>query len=157
MSQDGKLVASVSADGTLKLWNSETGEIEADHYISDYPVNDCAVFLNDSLVALTLRIGTLQIRSLPGGDLAREITVVTNNDGLNKCALIANNAWLAAAGGDGTLTVCDPLQGHKITSIRTSSPLTNCTWCASDCLLVAVGVRGVFFFELVLPPDPSRL
>ncbi|HEY2294149.1 MAG TPA: NB-ARC domain-containing protein [Thermoanaerobaculia bacterium] len=150
MSPDGEHIFSTSADGTLKVWNAQSGEVELDLEISEYPVNDCEPFSSEHFIVLALCVGTLEIRTLPDGELVKEIDVVNFDAGLNKCALSADNARIGAVGGDGTVTVWDSEDGAKLASIRTAAPVTNCTWCLSDRFLVAVGVRGVFFFELVL-------
>jgi WD40 repeat protein len=73
-------------------------------------------------------------------------------------AIAPDGARLVTVGADGTLRIWDRASSSIIAVTRADSPLKDCAWSPSGCLLAAAGNSGIYLYILTpdYPQGPDR-
>jgi WD40 repeat protein len=61
-------------------------------------------------------------------------------------AIAPDGAWLATAGGDGSVRIWDPATAGIRAAMRVDRPLADCAWSPSGQSLVVAGDAGLYHF-----------
>lgn len=124
-SPDGKLLASVSSDGRLRIWNAETGTlisasvVEEGVSLSGAAISEVAFSSDGANVATAGRGGEIKLWETSSGRLLR--TLIAETDSVYAIRFSPNGRILASAGSGKTIRLWDVasgepvkvLQGHK--------------------------------------------
>ncbi|MFJ7046790.1 WD40 repeat domain-containing protein [Streptomyces sp. NPDC101112] len=143
-SADGTLLAAVGNDGTVSLWNIDTGTVRHTFRHNSAPSIQAVAFRADGeTLATGDELGTVCLWNPTTGVLRG---VLTGHEG-PVGALAFSGPWLATAGEDATLRIWDPDARTVHTIMRTDSPLRCCSWSLDGRTLFAGGRRGLFGFD----------
>lgn len=121
-SLDGKMIASCSKDGSIILWNAETGEqIRIIKGVKDYAIR--IVFTHDDknlvfLARCESREDTLNIWNIEDGCFVHEIPIQTSND----MAVDNDDRYIAMATACTSIVLYDLKKGEKIKDIPNAHP-----------------------------------
>jgi WD40 repeat protein len=115
-SRDGKILASASWDGTIKLWNTESGrELRtlAGHGWGVYK----AVFSPDGKqLASASRDGTVKIWNVATGTNTQ--TLVADSFAVKSVAWSQDGRLLASSGNEGVVKLWDAASGHELRALK---------------------------------------
>ncbi|PTL76439.1 TIR domain-containing protein [Vitiosangium sp. GDMCC 1.1324] len=132
---DGKRVVSASGDGTLKVWEVETGRELATLKGHAGGVNGCAVTPDGRCVVSASRDKTLKVWEVETG---RELaTLVGHKDSVNGCAVTPDGRRVVSASGDWTLKVWDVETGRELATLKDHD------WSVNGCAVTPDGRRVV--------------
>jgi WD40 repeat protein len=132
---DGRRVVSASDDGTLKVWELETGQELATLEGHESVVSGCAVTPDGQRVVSASDDGTLKVWELETGqELA---TLKGHGDRVNGCAVTPDGRRVVSASDDGTLKVWELETGQELATLEGHRDRV------SDCAVTPDGRRVV--------------
>jgi WD40 repeat protein len=111
------------------------------------PVNGCAISADGSLIVSASDDTTLKVWEVQTG--RESLTLQGHTAGVNGCAISADGRLIVSASSDKTLKVWDSYQGSSITTLYTDDRFTSCVWHPDGIHLVATGVQGVYFLQMI--------
>jgi RNA polymerase sigma factor (sigma-70 family) len=124
LSADGKRAATASGDGTVKLWDTVSGQEQATLRGHADWVKAVAIAPNGQTLASGDRNGTVKIWDLPAGRerlvvaaRARDIPMKPG-EGVEQLAFSPDGQTLAAASWNGTVFLWDPADGRLRSTLR---------------------------------------
>jgi len=123
ISPDGKILASGSQHGTIKIWNLATGELIRTLSGHTNSVNYVAISPDGRTLASGGGDGTIRIWNLATGEQIRTLSGHTNS--VNSVAISPDGRTLASGGGDGTIRIWNLATGELI---RTLSRISHKSW-----------------------------
>ncbi len=117
ISPDGQTLASGSSDGTIKIWNLQTGALKTTLSEGTVPVNSVAISPDGE----TLVSGSLDIKIWNLQTGALKTTLTGHSSWVNSVAISADGQTLASGSSDGTIMIWNlqtgalktPLTGHS--------------------------------------------
>jgi WD40 repeat protein len=110
-------------------------------------VRGCAISADGRWIVSASWDTTLKIWEAETGQELRTLSGHTAE--VNGCAISADGRWIASASSDKTLKVWDSYQGSSITTLYTDDRFTSCVWHPDGMHLVATGVQGVYFLQMI--------
>jgi len=113
---DGRRVVSASGDGTLKVWDLESGRVLVTLQGHTNWVLACAVTADDRRVVSASADGTLKIWDLESGHVLA--TLEGHAYPVNACAVTADGRRAVSASADGTLKVWDLEKKEAFTTLH---------------------------------------
>jgi WD40 repeat protein len=143
-SPDGKLIVSASFDRTLKVWDSETGQLLRtleDHW--SY-VNGYAFRPDGKLIASASSDRTLKVWDSETDQLLR--TLEGHSSRVSDCAFSPDGKLIVSASADRTLKVWDSETGQSLATFFADGPMYCCAVYGE--MIAAGGTRGVYFLWL---------
>jgi WD40 repeat protein len=113
---DGRRVVSASADGTLKVWDLNTGRTLAALVGHALGVNACAVTTDGRRVVSASMDGTLKLWDLDSGCVLA--TLEDRAGWVTTCAVSPDGRYVISASDDSALTVRDLETGRVLATLR---------------------------------------
>jgi WD40 repeat protein/class 3 adenylate cyclase len=117
-SPDGNLLASVGADGTVRLWNPATSPVGAPlHASAQHGVYGVAFSPNGRLLASADGDGTVRLWNPATRRLVKTLHASGPTKarwGVRAVAFSSNGRLLASAGADGTVRLWNPVTGRQV-------------------------------------------
>ena len=148
-SPDGAYIVSVSADQTLRVWDSETYEQVGDPFAyTDRVIADIAFLPNSHQFAAASADGTVMVWSLdPGTAVARVLT--GHSDAVWDVAFTSSGDYGASASSDGTIRVWDLAAEPSFERVLTASSgeLYTMAFSPDDALLAVGGQLGLEIWD----------
>ncbi len=144
-SPDGKLIVSASSDQTLKLWDAATGQALRTLAGHSASVRGCAFSPDGKLIVSASSDHTLKLWDAATGQALR--TLAGHSGGVNGCAFSPDGKLIVSASSDQTLKLWDAATGTCLATFYADGAIFACAM--HEELIVAGGVRGVYFLKLV--------
>ena len=147
MSADGRWVVSASYDGTLKIWDRESGEMV--HSLQGHTnwVRGCTMSADGRWVVSASDDETLKIWDRESGEMVHSLQGHT--DWVRGCAMSADGKWVVSSSDDKTLKVWEMQSGRCLCTLPLETPLYDVHFSSESPYFVVAGEAGVYFFELV--------
>ncbi|WP_176698092.1 NB-ARC domain-containing protein [Candidatus Nitrospira nitrosa] len=149
----GQWIVSGSSDQTLRIWDRRTGECLRRLEGHDDGVRSCAIDPTGQWLVSGLGDGTLKVWDWRTGECLRRLE--GHSDGVWSCAIDPMGQWLVSGSADRGIRVWDLATGRLMSLLRVDGGIWGVAWVPHINQFVAVGVRGIYVFELVLPPRRS--
>jgi WD40 repeat protein len=111
VSPDGKIVASGSADNTVKLWNLQTGEVIATLTGHSKAVNSVSFSRNGNILASGSNDNTIKLWNISTHQVIGALT--NHTAAVNAVAFSPDGKWLASGSYDRSLRLWDVLSLHE--------------------------------------------
>jgi eukaryotic-like serine/threonine-protein kinase len=119
ISPRGDVMASSGQDGTVRLWNAETGQLLRTLQGHNGDVNYVAFSPDGSKLATGGDDGTVRLWSLSGSP--NPITLGKHDDWVHCVLFTADGRWVISGGRDGRVKLWDPAHGQMLASVDTHS------------------------------------
>jgi WD40 repeat protein len=136
------VLASVGVDGTVRLWDVDSGDtrdVLAGHKGWVY---DCALSPAGRLVASAGVDATVRLWDVESG---QPIHVLRGHrEWVHGCAFSPDGSLLMSVGSDGTARVWQPRTGRCLCALRVADRLLDCAWHPDGDRVCAAGVRGLY-------------
>ncbi|MDJ0648533.1 MAG: hypothetical protein QNJ60_07465, partial [Xenococcaceae cyanobacterium MO_188.B19] len=114
-SPDGKYLASVSADGTAKVWDAQTFDLIITYQADNTSINSLAFTQDAKFIILGLEDKTIKIWDIENNLI--NLTLEGHTDSIKTVAISPDNKYIASAGYDKTIKIWD-LAGTLIDSVE---------------------------------------
>jgi len=140
-SPDGKLIVSASGDGTLKVWDSETGQMLRSLEGHSSFVEGCAFSPDGKLIVSASWNRTLKVWDSETGQTLRSLE--GHSAPVEGCAFSPDGKLIASASLDRTLKVWDSETGQTLRSLEGhSSSVKGCAFSPDSKLIVSASDDG---------------
>lgn len=116
VSPDGSFIVSGNADGSVKIWDTSTGEERATLTGHRDGVMGCAIGPDGSLIVSASLDGTLKVWEVAGG--TERMTLAGHDGPVRGCAVSPDGSFAVSASEDRTLKVWDLTSGSERTTLR---------------------------------------
>src|SRR5262249_6055627 len=139
------VVASAGDDGTVRLWDTATGEtVHLLHGHSD-DVWRCQFSPDGTLVASAGADTTVRLWDTATGDVVRVLHGHTGT--ITGCAFSPDGDLIASSSYDRTIRLWKVPTGKCTCAIRVADVLRRCAWTPHGTHLCAAGQSGIYLFE----------
>ncbi len=115
-SPDGKLIVSASWDGTLKVWDAESGELQRTLEGHSSVVNGCAFSPDGKVIISASWDRTLKVWDAQSGEML--LTLEGHSDCLNSCVFSPDGKLIASTLQSGTLNIRNARSGEILRAIK---------------------------------------
>lgn len=150
----------VSDDGSLKIWDAETGaerltlsgqtfdaETGAEHLTLSGQVWDCAVSPAGDWIVSASNDKTLKIWDVLTG--VERLTLKDHTGGVTSCAVSPTGDWIISTSTDQKLKLWDAQTGVCLATLIVDDKLWACAFCPDGTHLVAGGESGIYFLRII--------
>jgi hypothetical protein len=110
-------------------------------------VNGCAISADGRYIVSASHDQTLKVWNAETG--RERFTLLGHTKRVRGCVISADGRLIVSASSDKTLKVWDSHQGGSITTLYTDDRFTSCVWHPDGIHLVATGVQGVYFLQMI--------
>jgi WD40 repeat protein len=142
---DGRLV-SVSLDGTLRVWDLETGECRGVQAHAN-AINACAIAEDGSCIVTASADGTLRIWTSDGDELIE--TLAGHTDWVYDCALSFDGSTVVSAANDDCAKVWEASRKPRRVRASQSSAVLGCAaWLQHRLLFAAASDHSVMLWDV---------
>jgi len=151
VSPDGTWLASTGFDGTVRIWDTSTGQTR--HTLTGHTgmVDGVAVSPDGTWLASTGFDGTVRIWDTSTGQTRHTLTGHTS--AVRGVAVSPDGTWLASTGDDQTVRIWEARTGDQQDLCRIEQPGRSCAWTRDRGLFVG-GAAGIYAFAFTPLHDP---
>src|SRR5262249_5381913 len=139
-----KVIVSASNDSTLKVWDSETGQMLRTLESHSRFVSGCVFSPDGTVIVSASGDHTLKIWDSEDGQLLR--TLDGHSDNLVGCAFSPDGKLIVSASNDSTLKVWETEIGQTLATFFADGPMFCCIIYGE--MIAAGGAHGVYFLQL---------
>jgi WD40 repeat protein len=144
----GSRVASGGQDGTVRIWDAETGGRQNTLTGHHGPVYGCTFSPDGKLLVSVGEDGTVRIWDTVSG---RELDEFAGHAAwVRGCAFSPDGTLIVTVGGDGEVRVWDTTAATCTAALRVAEPLLGCAWHPSENVIAAAGSGGAYLFKYIL-------
>jgi WD40 repeat protein len=141
ISSDGRFALTGAADGTLRLWDTNTGETVRMMQGSRQPIVACALSADGALALFSAGSLTLHLWNAASGE--RLHALYGHGDKVTDCALSADGRRALSSSWDRTLRVWDTVNGDTLrVLIGHKSRVANCALSADGRVALSTATNG---------------
>ncbi|MBI5931918.1 MAG: TIR domain-containing protein [Chloroflexi bacterium] len=116
INSQGTWIVSASGDGTLKLWDVETGQERLTLKGHTRGINCCAISPDDTWIVSGADDETLKLWDVETGQ--ERLTLKGHTRGISCCAISPDGTWIVSASADSTLKVWEVATGQEIRTLK---------------------------------------
>jgi WD40 repeat protein len=136
VSPDGTLIASASADGTVKVWDVAAGNERLTLVGHAQAVENCAFSPDGTLIASASADRTIKLWDSQSG--AERITLSGHTDRIQACAFHPDGASIVSASADHTLKIWDVSTGKvRLTLVGHAASVESCAFSPDGASIVS--------------------